>query len=129
MGNNPNATVAAATDLQLEAPTALADDTLYRALAARPRRHVLYYLLDNAEATVDQLADVLSGWEAAREGTVATLDTHEKHRVVLRHHHLPMLAAADLIRYDDETGNVVIEHVDPIVRDLVRQSIAAERSD
>ena len=104
----------------------LADDRLYRSLAARPRRRLLYYLLDTDEATVEELAAVLVGWEATESGGMATTAEHERMVTSLRHSHLPALAETNLVTYDPDDGTVTTGEIADSVRDLLGRSIAAE---
>ncbi|MEF8785073.1 MAG: transcriptional regulator [Haloarculaceae archaeon] len=104
----------------------LADDRLYRSLAARPRRRLLYYLLDADEATVEELAEVLVGWEATESGGMATTAEYEQMLTALRHSHLPALEDANLVTYDPDDGTVTTGEMADGVRDLLERSIAAE---
>ena len=104
----------------------LADDELYRVLASRPRRRVLYYLSDVESSTVAQLAEVLVGWETGGQDGMAGERAYERTEIALRHSHLPALADAGLLTYDPGTGAVAAEPLDAEVSDLLAHSIAAE---
>ena len=104
----------------------LEDDRLYRALASRPRRRLLYYLSDIERATVDELADVLVGWETSQRGGMATEAARDRTETELRHSHLPTLADAGLVTYDRQTGRVECAPLDTAVSDLLTRSVAAE---
>lgn len=108
-------------------PPGLADDRLYRALASRPRRRLLYYLLDSAEASVEELAEMLLGWEASGERTQA--QQYDRTIISLRHTHLPALADAGLLAYDPSTATATIRKLDDNVVELVERSIAAEKGE
>jgi DNA-binding transcriptional ArsR family regulator len=106
----------------------LSDDGLYDALASRIRRRVLYLLLVEEETTVDRIATVLVGWDAAGSGRLATPDDRDEVRTGLRHKHLPRLEDCGFVDYDREAGRVSLEPlVDPVI-DLVRRSIETERA-
>ena len=77
-------------------------DDLYAALARYPRRRVLSYLLEQPTASVDELADLLVGWEAAARDR--SMGPDERTRVLLElvHVHLPHLDDAELVVYDAE---------------------------
>lgn len=79
---------------------------LLELLANRRRRYALYYL-DEVETTVvtlDELTDQLVEWEHEWDGYEDSMDTHrESVRIALHHNHLPRLADAALIDYDDRT--------------------------
>jgi|AntRauTorcE11898_2_1112593.scaffolds.fasta_scaffold19123_2 DNA-binding transcriptional ArsR family regulator len=106
----------------------LADDRLYRSIAARPRRRLLSYLLDSDEATVEELAEVLVGWDMTESGGMATTEEYERVVALLRHSHLPTLAEANLVTYDPGDGTVTVGEIAESVRDLLERSIAAEQS-
>jgi DNA-binding transcriptional ArsR family regulator len=105
---------------ELEAPPI--DDAFYRALAARPRRRILAYLLEEQQSTVSELADVLCGWELSDE-TMITPDRHEAIRIALQHSHLPQLADAGLITVDRGEGTVQLLEVPDPGRELLRRSV------
>ncbi len=105
-----------------ESVVQLADSDFYRALAATERRRLLYYLLENEESTVGELATVLSGWDATMTERVMTASARQKVRCELRHHHLPLLSDAGLIAYDPEQETVTLESLDALVTDIIRVS-------
>ncbi|MFD1645837.1 DUF7344 domain-containing protein [Haloarchaeobius litoreus] len=104
----------------------LADDQLYRGLAAAERRRVLYSLLTEGPATVDELATLLTGWRATDIGRMMTPDDRDRLLTELVHIHLPLLEDAGLVVRNDDTESVELGTLDPTVRKLVRESIAAE---
>lgn len=111
---------------QHEAPPSLfAEDQFYRALTARQRRRILAHLLSCERCTVQELVDVLCGWEAATSRTVDSTQA-EQLRIELTHRHLPLLEEADLLDYDRDADEVTLEPLPDPVERLVRQSIAAE---
>ena len=90
---------------------------------------MLYYLSEEGESTVAELATVLSGWEATAAGTMRTSAERSRVRLELEHSHLPRLADEGLIEYDRRAGAVRLGSLHPQVVDLVRRSIRAERPD
>ncbi|EMA64611.1 DUF7344 domain-containing protein [Halorubrum lipolyticum] len=105
----------------------MADDRFYRALASSHRRRLLYYLLDHEETTVEELASVLSGWEATTAGTMYETEDRSALRLRLLHSHLPQLAETGLITYDSNAGTVRLEPLHPRVTHVIQQSVEAER--
>ncbi|MFO7925841.1 MAG: DUF7344 domain-containing protein [Halobacteriota archaeon] len=99
------------------------DDRLYRALAATERRRLLYLLLDGGERRIEELATVLTGWDATETGTMGTGDDRERTLVELRHVHLPLLADFGLVEYDRQRGTVDVESVDPLLEELLERSV------
>lgn len=110
-----------------EPPPRLAEDQFYRALASTHRRRLLYHLIESGESTAGELASVLSAWEVSSTGTMDTQADRSRILVGLLQKHLPRLADAGLITYDPDTGTVQLSPVQPQVREIVRQSIKAER--
>lgn len=108
-------------------PPRLTEDPFYLALASSHRRHLLYYLLENRESSVEELVSVLSGREITPAGTMQTPKERAKIRLQLSHNHLPRLAEAGLIAYDPDPGTVQLESLHPRVVDIIRQSVEAEQ--
>ncbi|MEF8815104.1 MAG: hypothetical protein V5A55_15035 [Halovenus sp.] len=104
----------------------LSDDRLYRALAATPRRRLLYILLVEEKSTIDEIATVLAGWDATETGTITTPADREQIIVALEHIHLPRLSETGLVTYDRESGAVELERLDDAVIDLICQSVESE---
>lgn len=99
------------------------DDRVYRALASTQRRRMLSFLLEEGESTVEEIATMLTGWEATVRGTMRTGDDHRRIVIGLVHVHLPILAEAGLVTHDRQSGTVRIGSLDPSVEDLVRRSV------
>lgn len=108
-------------------PPRVAEDQFYQALASSQRRRLLYYLLSEEESTVEELATVLSEWEATTTGTMNTADQRSGLRLTLVHSHLPILAEADLIDYDSDAGSVEIASLHHWVEAIIQQSVEAEQ--
>jgi hypothetical protein len=108
-----------------EVPATFGSDRFYRAMAVEARRRVLYHLVETGASTVEELATVLTGWDATGSGRVEPAGVRDRWTVELRHVHLPHLAEADLLEYDPERGTVEAVDLDPAVRDLVADSVAA----
>lgn len=104
----------------------LTDDDLYRVLASTRRRRVLYVLLDQGEVTIQELANVLAGWDATDAGGMVTGDGYERIRIDLVHVHLPVLESSELVTYDRDRDVVELEAVRPAVRELVVRSVESQ---
>jgi hypothetical protein len=94
-------------------------DRLFDALSARLRRQALFYLLEEPETTIDDLADVLAGWRSTATGPVGPTE-RERIAVELRHVHLPRLDEATLVEFDSVAGDVRLRELPDPVRELVR---------
>ena len=101
----------------------ISTDQLYRALASEQRRRLLSYLLDGEERTVEEIATVLTGWQAAESGSMQTAADREQVHIELFHSHLPLLDEIGVIRYDEDRGAVEIESLDPAVESLLAEGI------
>ena len=106
---------------QSDTRSSVAADELYRALSQQTSRRTLAYLLDVGESSVDELADVLCGWES--ESGVVTSERHERIRAALHHQHLPELDAVGVVTYHPGDGNVELVAVDAQTRALLQQSL------
>ncbi len=108
-----------------EIPERFADDQFYQALAERRRRRILAHLLSCKRCPVEELVDVLCGWEAATSRTVDSSQA-ERLRIELTHHHLPLLEEAELLSYDRDADEVTVESLSESVEQLIRRSVEAE---
>lgn len=115
---------------QTEATVTLADDALYRAFASRKRRRLLAMLRDTGpdRTSVDELATLLCGYDAADTGTMRTPSSRDQLLVALIHVHLPHLEAVGLVDYDRGDRTVAPRPLDPEVAELLDRSVAAESS-
>lgn len=103
------------------------DEAVLRALATRQQRYALYYMLDHERATLGELADVLSGWQAVTDRTVTTAADHSSLRIGLYHTHLPRLDDAGLVAFDPTERVVDRAPLSADQRELIEAARAAER--
>ena len=80
-------------------------DTLFDLLADSRRRYALYALVgaEDGLADVETLADEVAMWEARTGDATITEELREEIGEELRETHLPCLAEADIIEYDDRS--------------------------
>lgn len=102
------------------------DEDVLRALSNRHQRYALYHLLDHENATLDELADVVAGWVATTEAGVTTAADRSSIRVKLYHDHLPKLADADLVEFDQEAKVVDRSPLSATERELIQAACVAE---
>jgi len=76
-------------------------DDLFSALASSKRRRLLAALPAQSAMTLDELTDILVGWQSTTDGPVGP-DEWAKVKIELVHAHLPLLADVGLITYEDE---------------------------
>ena len=75
-------------------------DELFRALANSKRRRLLSSLPAQSTVSVDELTDILVGWEATTDGPAGP-DEWAQVKIELVHAHLPLLSDAGLVTYED----------------------------
>jgi DNA-binding transcriptional ArsR family regulator len=102
-------------------------DALFHALSARIRRQTLFYLLEDPEATIDELTDVVAGWRSTESGVVGP-DEGEQIGIELRHAHLPLLTNAGLVKYDSAAGTVRLADLSDSVCKMIRLARQYERA-
>jgi len=102
-----------------DATAAPGPDALFHALSAKIRRQTLFYLLEDPEATIEELTDVIAGWRSTESGVVGP-DEGEQIGIELRHVHLPLLATMGLVEYDSAAGEVRLADLSDSVREMVR---------
>lgn len=106
----------------------LADDRLYRALASRRRRRILYFLLDRRDCSVEEIVTVLAGWRVAETGRMSSPADRQTISVGVRHTDLPLLVDVGLVTRDADDDTVRINPLDAPVVDLILESIEIENS-
>jgi hypothetical protein len=105
-------------------------DTAFALLADGRRRFVLAYLQDCREATLPELANVVTGWEQTRDGRgVASCAERDRNAARLHHVDLPRLAAAGVVAYDQHTGRVELVDLPPPLGDLLAIATDSRRPD
>ena len=76
-------------------------DDLFKALASDTRRRLLASLPAESTMTLDELTDVLVGWQSTSEGPAGP-DEWAKVKIELVHAHLPLLSDVGLVTVGDE---------------------------
>jgi hypothetical protein len=76
-------------------------DNLFRAVADSDRRRLLAVLSNESQMALDDLTDVLVGWESTVDGPAGP-DEWARVKIELVHVHLPLLAEAGLVTHDDD---------------------------
>lgn len=102
------------TTTQSSEPT---DDEVFELLANQRRRFVLHYLRRASEASVSlsTLSEHVAGWENDADPAELAYSERKSVRNSLHQFHLPKLADAGIVTYDEESGEVTLE--DPRVVD------------
>ncbi len=103
------------------------DDRVYRALANTPRRYTLYVLAERQRISLDELADVLTGWIHAGEYRMATPADREQLLVELHERHVPLLRQAGFVHYDERTATLSLGQLSPPVARLLDWAQQNER--
>ncbi|WP_458189529.1 DUF7344 domain-containing protein [Haladaptatus sp. NG-WS-4] len=102
------------------------DNRTYRAVARTPRRYTLYVLLEWDEVSVDELADILTGWLHATEYRMATPADRDQVVTELHQTHLPLLETAELVVYNRRRGTVALADFSPPLVRLLEWARANE---
>jgi hypothetical protein len=76
-------------------------DDLFRAVADSDRRRLLAVLSTESAMPLDDLTDVLVGWESSVSGPTGP-DEWAQVKIELVHMHLPLLAEAGLVTHEDD---------------------------
>lgn len=87
-------------------------DDLFKALASSERRRLLAALPEQSAMTLDELTDILVGWQTTADGPAGP-DEWAKVKIELVHAHLPLLADVGLVTYDEEEIGRA-EYPDPV---------------
>lgn len=100
--------------------TELTRDRIFDILSSPRRRYVLYFLRTEPNPIqLTDLAEHVAAWE--NDTTVEELSTQQRKRVYvsLYQTHLPKLAEAGLVNYDEDSGDVSIaakaSEIDPLL--------------
>ncbi|QIO21652.1 hypothetical protein [Haloarcula sp. JP-L23] len=111
---------------ELEGTAGPPPDDLFKALASEKRRRLLAILTEQAAIPLDDLTDVLVGWEATDSGPAGP-DEWARMKIELVHAHLPLLADTGLVVHDETAGEVRLASVSDPIRDLLRFATEYER--
>lgn len=77
-------------------------------LAKSERRFLLYQLVDDERANIEDLVTQVAAWELDAHRTAIDKETRQRVYVSLVHNHLPRLADYDIIDYDLRSGDIVL---------------------
>lgn len=94
-------------------------DAVLRCLLKRRRRQTLYYLQRNQVATVDELAARLLASEREHSSEAVDSDRKEEIAAELVHVHLPHLAEAKAIEFDQRSRTVRYSEPPALVAELL----------
>lgn len=84
-------------------------DTIFVTLKSQRRRYIVYYLHQQGELTVDELAELIAASENGGGRPTVTDDEQDTVEISLIHTHLPQLDGAGIIEYDDTARRVRLE--------------------
>lgn len=101
-------------------------DDAFATLRNRERRFALYFLLEHETAPIEELADVVVGWTAASTGATASRRRRNRVYVDLVHSHVPAMADAGLVSYDETDANVSLSPCPDAIRSFVRRACEVE---
>lgn len=101
---------------------------VFTALRDRERRYVLYYLLEHRSASVEELADVVTGWSHAGTHGMADRADWDQVQARLSNVHLSQLAESGLVEYDEVAGWVRLTIATPEVTEVIRWAFVRDGS-
>ena len=82
-------------------------DEVLTALSDVRRRYILYYLQDNEQAPLADIAQQVVAWEHECPIDDVSEESIVEFKSMLSHHHLPKLQEADIVEYDARSKMVV----------------------
>ena len=94
-------------------------DMIFSLLSDRYTRFAMQYLVDNPSSTLDELSEVVAGWEAAYHHRVVTPSDHDTIRIYLHHVALPRLDRHQLVNFDPEDQVVTEAAIPSFVDELL----------
>jgi DNA-binding transcriptional ArsR family regulator len=100
---------------------------LFKALAGPRRCHVLAILLDRPNISVDELTDIIVGWQTTIDGPSGP-DEWAQVKIELVHAHLPLLDDMGLVAFDDREGEVQLQSLADPVEHAIRFAEQYERA-
>lgn len=85
-------------------------EDLVRAFSDPIARHTVSYLTTVETASLEELADVVTGWVNAESDGVASATDRDRLRLELYHVYLPKLADLDVVAFDpdDRTATIAV---------------------
>jgi len=88
----------------------LSQDLVFDLLSSPRRRYVLYYLQEHGDGPVDlrELSEQVAAWENDTDVEDLTSQQRKRVYVSLYQTHIPKMAEADVIEYDQESGTVAL---------------------
>lgn len=114
--DHPGADVGSLRELEGEIPL----DEILDVLSDDHARYALYWLGEHPDATLEQLADVVTGIDAAATDAIATPSDRERARIHLYHVVLPKLDAHGYLDFDADDRTVTGANVPPEVCSLLK---------
>ena len=111
-----------------ELPTVEKDQLswFYDVLSDYRRRYVLYYLHEEEQTSVEDLATQLSAWDQGCGRSELSDTDCDQVAAELHHQHLPQLDQTPVIEYDQERKRVMYDNPPPGLESLISYSMEWE---
>jgi hypothetical protein len=108
----------------------ISQDLVFDLLSSPRRRYVLYYLKEHEEGAVDltELSEQVAAWENDIDVEELTSQQRKRVYVSLYQTHVPKMADAGVISYDQESGMVALTDRARIVESHLRTEESGEPS-
>lgn len=94
-------------------------DRLFGSLAHPHRRCVLYYLREEGQAELGEVADAVVSWEGTGGSDGPSTETRERIQAELRHVHLPKLDDDGLVEFDHRSNSVYYSYPPAVLDDIL----------
>lgn len=101
---------------------------LLMTLAKPLARYTVYYLFEETSDSLDQLADVVTGWVNASTGVIATRSDRDRTRMLLYHVYLPTLDSLDVLQFDADSRTIAMDNTSPTMESFIEQIRHLDRS-
>lgn len=94
-------------------------DDLLRAFSNPPARYATYYLQQQEDATLDEVADVVTGWLYSDADGIATPSERDEVKTALYHVHLPVLDDLGAVQFDADEMRVEVADASEAMETLI----------
>jgi DNA-binding transcriptional ArsR family regulator len=99
---------------------------VFGALSHQRRRYALYYLRDNEQVQVDELACQIAAWEWNVPTHEVSDEATDRVHSELVHTHLPKLDDYGLVDYDQRSGDIGYTYPPSILDDVLQLAATIE---
>jgi DNA-binding transcriptional ArsR family regulator len=107
----------------------LSRDLIFDTLSSARRRFILYYLQEHeGPIELGELSEAVAAWENDVEVEDLTSQQRKRVYVSLYQTHIPKMADAEILEYDEEAGTVSLGERGPVLRRYLEDTDVDERN-